>query len=78
MGDTPIPEEAGRQAEGPCSCVTDPFGAVPPEEWPEPRKQGSLRRVECPACGKEYWTNRETYLCMDCERSRTRRSMSAE
>ena len=27
-----------------------------------------LRKVKCPACGFEYWTNRDTDLCIDCEK----------
>ena len=62
--------EAGvAQETGTCTCVTDPFSAVPPELRPQPRKKGSLRKVGCPSCGKEYWTNRQGELCLDCERS---------
>jgi hypothetical protein len=69
-------EDQERAAQGPCSCVTDPFGAVPAELRPEPRKKGSLRRIQCPGCGKEYWTNRETDLCLDCEKSRAHEPLS--
>jgi hypothetical protein len=51
-----------------CSCVTDPFAAVPPELQPRPQKRDSLRKVGCPGCGKEYFTNREKDLCISCER----------
>jgi len=61
-----------------CSCVTDPFAAVPPELQPQPKKKGSLRKVDCPACGKEYWANRETDLCLDCERSRAHKPVSQD
>jgi hypothetical protein len=27
-----------------------------------------LRKVKCPACGLEYWTNRKTDLCIECEK----------
>jgi hypothetical protein len=54
-----------------CNCVTDPFGALPPELQPPPKKKGSLRNVSCPSCGKEYWTNREADLCIECERVST-------
>ncbi len=50
-----------------CSCVGDPFGALPPELQPKPKKKGSLRKTNCPLCGKEFLTNRETDLCVDCE-----------
>jgi len=56
-----------RKEGGICSCTTDPFAAVPPELQPRPKKKASLRKVNCPVCGKEYWTNRETHLCLDCE-----------
>ena len=26
-----------------------------------------LRKAVCPECGKHYWTNRKTDLCIDCE-----------
>jgi len=61
-----------------CSCVTDPFAAVPPELQPQPKKKGSLHKVDCPACGKEYWTNRETELCIDCERSGAHKPVSQD
>ena len=61
-----------------CNCVTDPFAAVPPELQPQPKRRGSLRKVTCPVCGKEYWTNRETDLCIDCERSRAHKPVSQE
>jgi hypothetical protein len=68
MANVPGNEDAGRKAEGPCSCVSDPFSAVPAELRPEPHKKGSLRKVGCPACGKEYWTNRQDDLCLDCQK----------
>jgi hypothetical protein len=56
-----------------CACVQDPFAALPPELRPrsEPR-MGSLRKVTCPGCGKLYWTNRATDLCLDCEKKGVR------
>jgi uncharacterized OB-fold protein len=30
-------------------------------------KEGMLRETKCKKCGKTYWTNRETDICMDCE-----------
>jgi len=53
-----------------CACVQDGFGAVPPELRPRPKKKSSLRKVTCPGCGLVYSTNRETDLCMDCEKKR--------
>lgn len=32
------------------------------------RKQVDLRKAKCPSCGKEYWTNRDTDYCLDCEK----------
>lgn len=61
-------KEAMKDSEH-CSCVTDPFGALPPELQPRLKEKGSLRRVKCSSCGKGYWTNRETDLCIDCERA---------
>ncbi|HHS96861.1 MAG TPA: hypothetical protein ENK08_03035, partial [Chloroflexi bacterium] len=51
-----------------CACVTDPFLSLPPELRPPPKKKSSLRKVTCPGCGLVYWTNRETDLCMECEK----------
>ncbi len=58
------------QKSGPvqCTCVTNPFTALPPELRPRPRKKSSLRKVTCPGCGLVYWTNRTTDLCMECEK----------
>lgn len=50
-----------------CDCVRDPFSVLPPELQPRRKEKGSLRKLNCPVCGKEYWTNRETDLCVDCE-----------
>ncbi len=57
-----------------CTCVQDGFGALPPELRPQPKKKGNLRRVTCPGCGLVYRTNRETDLCMKCEREQRRGS----
>ena len=51
-----------------CACMTDAFAALPPELRPRPKKKSSLRKVTCPGCGLVYWTNRETDLCMECEK----------
>lgn len=60
-----------------CTCIQDPFAALPPEARPPtPPKKGDLRKVECPGCGMEYWTNRATDLCIDCERKGARPSAS--
>ncbi len=78
MANATADEDAKRKADRPCSCVADPFGTVPVELRPEPHKKGSLRQVHCPGCGKEYWTNRETDLCLDCERSRAHEPVSQD
>jgi hypothetical protein len=51
-----------------CSCVKDPFSSVPPDMRPRPSRS-SLRKVTCPGCGLVYSTNRETDLCMDCDKN---------
>ncbi len=33
----------------------------------ESENKGLLRKTTCPKCGKTYWTNRETDICLDCE-----------
>ena len=51
-----------------CSCITDPFAELPPEVRPPAKPaMGNLRQVICPGCGLEYWTNRSTDLCRDCQ-----------
>ncbi|GAB4473506.1 MAG: hypothetical protein Kow00124_12570 [Anaerolineae bacterium] len=57
-----------------CSCVSDPYADLPPELRPDreqeiaKRRRFGLRKVTCPGCGLVYTTNRETDLCIDCER----------
>jgi len=52
-----------------CTCIADPFAALPPEARPRPRpRKSSLREVTCPGCGLKYWTNRSTDLCIECEK----------
>ncbi len=64
--ETPQSEE---QDESLCSCFQDPFAALPPELRPRQRSwKDGLRKVTCPECGFQYWTNRETDLCLDCEK----------
>jgi hypothetical protein len=61
------------EAMQPCSCLGDPFAALPPELVPRPEpKKSLLRRAICPGCGRIYRTNRNTDLCMDCERKGVR------
>jgi len=63
-------EESDREVPTqPCSCIRDPFEALPPELVPRAAaKKSSLRRVTCPGCSRVYQTNRKTDLCIDCER----------
>lgn len=57
------------ESEPSCSCVSDPFASLPPDLQPKPRpKKGGLRQATCPRCGFEFWTNRKTEVCLDCER----------
>jgi len=54
--------------EQPCDCLKDPFADLPPEVRPQTPKKSLLRKVTCPGCGREYWTNRDTDICFDCEK----------
>jgi len=71
-----VPESqttAARDMPPLCTCVQDPFAALPPELRPQPApKKNSLRKVTCPGCGLVYWTNRKTDLCPDCEKKGVR------
>jgi len=51
-----------------CTCMGDGLAALPPELRPRPQRKGSLRKVTCPGCGLAYWTNRDTDLCIECEK----------
>lgn len=52
-----------------CTCIQDPFAALPPELRPRKRSwMSGLRKVTCPGCGAQFWTNRKTDLCADCEK----------
>lgn len=65
------PEGTKKEQPGQCSCVADPFAALPPELRPQkdPNKAG-LRKALCPGCETEYWTNRKIDLCIACEKQR--------
>jgi len=63
-----VQPEDSEGRKGPCSCIRDGFAAVPPELRPQPKKKSSLRKVTCPGCGLAYWTNRDSNLCMECEK----------
>jgi small redox-active disulfide protein 2 len=54
---------------GGCACSRDPFAGLPPDV--RPRRQDAmsgLHKVVCPICGLNYWTNRDTNVCSDCDR----------
>ncbi len=52
-----------------CTCLQDPFMALPPELRPRQKStMGNLRKVTCPGCGLTYWTNRKTDVCVNCEK----------
>ncbi len=57
-----------------CTCKGDGFAALPQEMRPKPKKKSSLRKVTCPGCGLVYSTNRETDLCMECEKKQRQAS----
>jgi len=66
----PSPEDkvSSKGSTTSCSCVSDPFASLPSELRPRPQpKKGGLRQVRCPGCGQEYWTNRATEVCIECE-----------
>jgi hypothetical protein len=70
------PEEAENEPDKPpegltpqCTCVQDPFAVLPPELRPHQRSwKDGLRKVTCPGCGFQYWTNCKTDLCIECEK----------
>ena len=69
--------EAAKRNSPLCTCVTDPFSGLPPELRQRPRNSmGGLRKVTCPGCGLVFWTNRNTDLCIDCEKKGVRQSES--
>ena len=55
-----------------CSCTQDSFADLPPELRPRAKIMGDLRKVTCPGCGLVYWTNRQTDLCIECEKKDVR------
>jgi hypothetical protein len=63
-------EPSGKGLPADCTCVSNPYASLPPELRPHPKNSmGGLRRVTCPNCGLKYWTNRQSDLCVDCEKS---------
>ena len=58
---------------GGCACSRDPFASLPPEMRPHKDVMSGLRKVVCPVCGLNYWTNRDTDVCSDCEKKQPAR-----
>jgi small redox-active disulfide protein 2 len=58
---------------GGCACSRDPFAGLPPEMRPHKDTMSGLRKVVCPICGLNYWTNRDTDVCSDCEKKQPAR-----
>ena len=56
-----------------CACSRDPFASLPPEMRPHKDAMSGLRKVVCPVCGLNYWTNRDTDVCSDCEKKQPAR-----
>lgn len=56
-----------------CTCNKDPFSSLPPEMRPRKDAMSGLRKATCPMCGLNYWTNRSTDVCSDCERKQPAR-----
>ncbi len=56
-----------------CACSRDPFASLPPEMRPHKDVMSGLRKVVCPVCGLNYWTNRDTDVCSDCEKKQPAR-----
>jgi small redox-active disulfide protein 2 len=56
------------KSAGDCACSRDPFASLPPEMRPRKDSMSGLRKVVCPMCGLNYWTNRSTDVCSKCER----------
>lgn len=60
-----------------CSCAQDLFANLPAELRPKPvLNMGGLRNVTCPSCRRVYWTNRDTNLCIECEKKGVRVTQS--
>ncbi|MEW6716738.1 MAG: hypothetical protein AB1345_04445 [Chloroflexota bacterium] len=51
-----------------CTCMKDPLTDLPSDSPKPTQKTGGLRKVTCPGCGLDYWTNRKTDLCLACEK----------
>ncbi|MCW4011275.1 MAG: hypothetical protein NWF05_11780 [Candidatus Bathyarchaeota archaeon] len=42
----------------------------PPVKTSFLRKDSDLRKTTCSICGKQYWTNRQSNVCMDCAKAK--------
>jgi hypothetical protein len=63
---------------GQCACFRDPFAAIPPEFRPRQRSwMDGLRKVTCPGCGLQYWTNRDSDDCSDCQKKNPQKPVPA-
>ncbi len=50
-----------------CPCQ-DPYAELPADLRPTTGdKMSGLRKVVCPRCEQEYWTNRDRDECIGCE-----------
>jgi small redox-active disulfide protein 2 len=54
-----------------CACNRDPFAGLPLEMRPRKDSMSGLRKVVCPVCGLNYWTNRSTDVCSECEKKQS-------
>jgi hypothetical protein len=61
-------KRAGQAADSDVNpCCGDPYAALPPDLRPaQAQKNTGLRKVTCPECGQEYWTNSNVDLCIHC------------
>jgi hypothetical protein len=65
--DNPEPKQNEEPEKPLCTCMYDPFNSLPPDFRPRPKDVlDGLRN--CPAFGFSYWTNRDTDLCIECEK----------
>jgi hypothetical protein len=69
MNDNTEPKHYEELEKPLCSCMTDPFTSLPPELRPRTKDvMSGLHNVNCPVCRFDYWTNRNTDICIDCEK----------
>ena len=64
-----VDKKSGDTPPAVCTCLSNPFAKLPPGVHPRLKPRlGNLRQVTCPGCELEYWTNRLTDLCLDCQK----------